>query len=131
MDAQLFASSAEAALRIGTGVFFACSGYNKLRNPARHAALVETLKSDRVPVVGVMQWWVPAWEFTGGILLASGFATPFAAFVLLCIMAVALLCEGKKRVAQYAPINAADRVCDWLYLPETVYALVLLFFVAR
>lgn len=117
------------ALRIGTGVFFACSGYNKLRNPARHAALVETLKTDKVPAIKLMQWWVPGCEFVGGATLASGFATPFAALVLLAIMLVALLAEGRKRVAAYAPINVADRVCDWLYLPEMVYALVLATFV--
>lgn len=131
MDAQLFAGATEAALRIGTGLFFACSGYNKLANRGRHATLVRTLQNDKVPAVGIMQWWVPSCELGGGALLASGFATPFAAAILMAIMVVALFCEGARRVRQYAPINAADRVCDWLYLPETVYALVLLFFVTR
>jgi len=120
MDAAFIA---ESALRIGTGLFFACSGFNKIFNGKRHAALVQTLQEDKVPAIAVMQWWVPSWELAGGGLLAAGLN--LAALPLLVIMAVAIFSEGKKRVSAYAPINAADTICDWLYLPEVVYALVL------
>lgn len=126
MDATLVAGT---ALRVGTGLFFACSGYNKLFNHARHAALVKTLEEDKVPERKFMQWWVPGWELSGGTMLATGMLPRLGALALLVIMLVALFSEGKKRVQAYAPINAADRVCDWLYLPELIYALVLATFV--
>jgi hypothetical protein len=33
-------------------------------------------------------------------------------------------------VASYKPIDRADRVDDWLYQPEVMYALMLLYFIA-
>jgi uncharacterized membrane protein YphA (DoxX/SURF4 family) len=33
-------------------------------------------------------------------------------------------------IASYKPIDRADRVDDWLYQPETMYALMLLYFIA-
>jgi uncharacterized membrane protein YphA (DoxX/SURF4 family) len=33
-------------------------------------------------------------------------------------------------VASYKPIDRADRVDDWLYQPELMYALMLLYFIA-
>jgi len=32
-------------------------------------------------------------------------------------------------VASYKPIDSADRIDDWLYQPETMYALMLLYFI--
>lgn len=113
------------ALRVGVGSFFAASGYNKLTNKARHAALVATLKEDKVPLIGFNQWWVPGNELLGGIAVAIGLATPFAAAVLLILITVACICEAKKRVDAYKPINGVDRYADYLYLPEVLYAVVL------
>lgn len=110
-----------ALARVGLGVFFACSGYNKLFNPGRHAAIVETFKRDHVPLIGFNQWWVPSWEFVGGLLLVLGLFTSFAAFVLSVICGVACLCEARARVDAYQPINRLDRVADYLYLPEVIY----------
>lgn len=109
------------AARVGAGSFFAFSGMNKLFNKGRHAGLVETLKADHVPAVGFNQWWVPGWEFVGGCSLVAGFFPSFMAAVLMVILAVACCSEGAKRVAAYAPINKADYVDDWLYLPEVIW----------
>jgi putative oxidoreductase len=113
-------------VRVGTGLFFALSGFNKLFNKERHAALVQTFYKDRVPLIPVMQWWVPIWEFIGGLLLIVGLFSAFAAFVLLIICCVACYCEAKERVDAYKPINGGDRVADYLYLPEVLYILLLL-----
>lgn len=110
-----------SAVRLAAGIFFAASGWNKLTNPARHATITATLKADNVPFVGFMQWWVPVWEFIAGILLALGLLSAFAATVLTIICVVACCCEARKRVASYEPINAIDRVDDYLYLPEVLY----------
>lgn len=130
METSMVGLIALTALRVGAGGFFALSGGNKLVRPDRHATLVRTLQEDKVPFVGFMQWWVPSWELVGGTCLALGLGTWFMASVLAIVCIVACLCEGKKRVASYQPINAADRVDDWLYLPEVLYGLVLVFFAA-
>jgi putative oxidoreductase len=110
-------------IRVATGSFFFLSGANKLFNKGRHAGLVKTLVADHVPAVPFMQWWVPGWEFIGGAMLALGILSAFAASVLSIILLVACCAEGRARVASYAPINRADYIDDWLYLPEVIYLL--------
>ena len=107
------------------GAFFAASGFNKLHDRERHAGLVETLKSDHVPAVGFMQYWVPAWELAGGVALVLNVLPAFAATALLVICLVAACAEGARRVADFHPINRADRVADWLYLQEVLYIIAL------
>lgn len=118
-----------ATARTLTGAFFFLSGANKIFNTGRHQALVNTLEKDKVPVLKFMQWWVPGWEFTAGALLTVGLFSSFAAAVLAIIMLVACTCEAKKRVAEYQPINKADVIDDYLYLPEVIYLLLLVTFV--
>jgi putative oxidoreductase len=118
------------ALRVGVGSFFAASGWNKLRDHQRHATFVATLKEDKVPLIGFNQWWVPSNELLGGIAVAIGLATPLAAAVLFILIVVACICEAKKRVDAYQPINKVDRYADYLYLPEVLYAVVLAAIVA-
>jgi uncharacterized membrane protein YphA (DoxX/SURF4 family) len=77
-----------------------------------------------------LQWFVPGVEFFGGLGVAVGFLTPLAALGLLVICSVALLTNSPTVVASYKPIDSADRVDDWLYQPETMYALMLLYFIA-
>lgn len=116
------------AIRVATGAFFALSGTNKLFNPGRHATIRKTMESDHIPFPHFMEWWVPGWEFSGGIMLATGLFGAFAAAVLAFICIVACISEAKKRVADYQPINAIDRADDYLYLPEVTYILLCGFF---
>lgn len=119
------AEVALTAARVATGTFFAISGYHKLFNKDRHAALVATLKENKIPLVKVNEWFVPTVEFLGGTALALGFLTVPTALVLAFLLCVACLTDGRKRVEGYAPINLADRVDDWLYLCEVIYIFVL------
>lgn len=114
--------------RVATGTFFVFSGYHKLTNPERHAALCATLKSCGVPFLGFMQWWVPGWEFAGGLMVASGWwpAVILGSLALTVICLIACMTDGRKRIAGYKPIDLADRVDDVLYLPEFLYILLLL-----
>lgn len=114
-----------AVPRIAVGAFFAISGFHKLTVADRHASLVATLKADRVPAVGLMQWFVPFWELVSGSLVLVGAFTAFNAAVLAVVMLVACVCEAKEKVDAYRPINAADRLDDYLYLPEVLYVLLL------
>jgi putative oxidoreductase len=116
-------------LRIGVGIFFASSGSNKLFNHNRHQSLVQTLEQDHVPLVRFNQWWVPINEMVGGIMVAANVLTAFFAAVLLVISIVACAVDGTKRVTEWKPINTRDRIADWLYLPEVLYAMILSCFI--
>jgi uncharacterized membrane protein YphA (DoxX/SURF4 family) len=96
--------------RIAVGAFFMLSGYHKLFNAPRHRTFVDELKALGVPAVGFNQW-----------LLA-----PLAALGLLVIILIAIATSGRRRIKLYKPIDEGDRIDDWLYLPETLYAFMLL-----
>jgi uncharacterized membrane protein YphA (DoxX/SURF4 family) len=69
---------------------------------------------------------VPTVEFTGGGAVAIGFLAPLAALGLLAIIFVAMATSGRQRIKAYKPIDEADRIDDWLFLPETLYAFMLI-----
>jgi hypothetical protein len=51
---------------------------------------------------------------------------PLAAFGLAEIILVAMVTSGRQRIKAYKPIDEADRIDDWLYLPETLYTFMLI-----
>jgi putative oxidoreductase len=111
--------------RIAVGMFFMLSGYHKLFNKERHRVLVNELEALHVPAVGFNQWWVPTIEFTGGGAVLIGFLAPLAALGLFVIIFVASMTSGRQIIKAYKPIDRADRIDEWLYLPETLYAFML------
>ncbi len=112
--------------RIAIGAFFMFSGYHKLFNAARHRVIVDELKALGVHWVGFNQWWVPLVEFSAGTAVFIGLLAPLAALGLLVIIMVAIVTSGRQRMKLYKPIDEADRIDNWLYLPETLYAFMLL-----
>jgi putative oxidoreductase len=116
--------------RIAVGAFFMLSGYHKLFNAERHRSVVDELKALGVPAVGFNQWWVPLVEFTAGGGVLIGLLAPLAALGLLVIIAVAIATSGHRRMRLYKPIDEADRIDDFLYLPETLYAFMLILVVS-
>ena len=117
------------AMRFALGSFFVLSGVHKLLNRERHKTFVGTLSSLGIPYIPILQWFVPGVEFFGGLGVAVGFLTPLAALGLLVICAVALATNSPMVIAGYKPIDLADRVDDWLYQPEMMYALMLIYFI--
>ena len=111
--------------RIAVGMFFMFSGYHKLFNPERHRVFADELKELGIHAVGFNQWWVPTVEFTAGGAVVIGFLAPLAALGLLVITLVAIVTTGPRRINVYKPIDEADRIDDWLYLPEILYAVML------
>ena len=109
----------------GRGIFYAV-GISQLFNAERHRTVVDELKALGVPAVGFNQWWVPLVEFTAGGGVLIGFLAPLAALGLLFIILVAMATSGRQRLKLYKPIDEADRIDDWLYLPETLYAFMLI-----
>ena len=116
--------------RIAVGAFFMLSGYHKLFNAERHRTFVDELKGLGVHVLGFNQWWVPSVEFAAGAAVVIGLLAPLAALGLLFLILVAIATSGRQRIQLYKPIDQADRIDDWLYLPETLYAFMLLMVVA-
>ena len=112
--------------RIAVGAFFMLSGYHKLFNAERHRTVVDELKALGVPAVGFNQWWVPLVEFTAGGGVLIGLLAPLAALGLLVVILIASATSGRQRLKLFKPIDEADRIDDWLYLPETLYAFMLI-----
>jgi putative oxidoreductase len=116
--------------RIALGAFFMLSGYHKLFNAERHRVFTDELKNLGVPALGFNQWWVPLVEFAAGGAVLIGLLAPLAALGLLVIILVSIATSGRQRIKTYKLIDRADRIDDWLYLPETLYALMLIIVVA-
>jgi uncharacterized membrane protein YphA (DoxX/SURF4 family) len=119
--------SRRCALRLGRSSSYPDFISSRIRKDIR--TFVETLRVLGIPYIGILQWFVPGVEFLGGLGVAVGFLTPLAALGLLVICSVALLTNSPTVVASYKPIDPADRVDDWLYQPEVMYALMLLYFI--
>jgi putative oxidoreductase len=117
-------------IRVAVGMFFMFSGYHKLFNAERHRALVDELTALHVAAIRINQWWVPSVEFAAGSAVLIGLLTPLAALGLFVIVLVAGVTSGRMRIKGSQPIDRADRIDDWLYLPEILYALMLIMFVS-
>jgi putative oxidoreductase len=109
--------------RVALGVFFAISGYHKLFNASRHAALTRTLQDDGVHAVPIMRWLLPSAEFSGGWALIVGFLSVIAAIGLFLICAGAIALDAVKRIREWQPIDRADWLGDLLYVPESLYCI--------
>ncbi len=131
MDASLFTLGADApnaALtlnRVALGLFFSISGYHKLFNSSRHATLARTLQDDGVRGVSIMQWLVPAVEFSAGCALIVGLLSALAAFGLFVVCLGAVTLDAIKRVGTWQPVDRSELVGDLLYLPESLYCIAL------
>ena len=112
--------------RIAVGAFFMLSGFHKLFNAERHRSFADELKTLGVPAVSINQWRVPFVEFTAGGAVLFGLFAPFAALGLLVIILVAIFTSGRRQIRLYKAIDRADRIDEWLYLPETLYAFMLI-----
>ena len=112
--------------RVAVGMFFLFSGYHKLFNAQRHGVLLRELEALHIRAIGINQWWVPTVEFSAGGAVVIGLLAPLAALGLLVIILVASATSGRARLKAYKPIDRADRIDDWLYLPETLYAFMLI-----
>lgn len=123
---QQFEHIALGLNQVAVGGFFAISGYHKFFNAERHAALVKTLQEDGVPLLKFNAWWVPMWELVAGSFVALGIMAPLFSLPLLAICLVACCVDGRKRVHDWQPIDKADLIDDWLYLPEVLYIFSLL-----
>jgi hypothetical protein len=63
---------------------------------------------------------VPLVEFTAGGAVLIALLALLAPLGLLVVILVAVATSGRQRIKLYKPIDEADRIDDWLYLPETL-----------
>ena len=112
--------------RIAVGMFFMLSGYHKLFNQQRHRVFADELKELGVHAVGFNQWWVPTVEFAAGGAVVIGLLAPLAALGLLLIISSPSSRRDRSASKSTHPIDKADRIDDWLYLPELLYVFMLI-----
>jgi len=109
--------------RISLGVFFAISGGNKLFVASRTRQMYETLAGAGIPHPHFMTYFVSSIEFVGGCLLVIGLLSSLCCAALIIQMIVAIT------TVQLATIPAGLSFLDWLddllYLPETLYVIIL------
>ncbi len=118
-------------VRVALGLFFAISGYHKLFNANRRKDFIATMRDENVPMLAFNVWFVPAVELAAGAALTVGLLTVLSALGLAAICCVAFAVDGVKKIRTWQPIDLADALDDVLYLPETLYALMLVLFVAN
>ena len=118
--------TALAISRVAVGLFFLLSGYHKLFDAQRHATLILTLRSAGCNTSAFFSGCCRGAEFSGGLAVAVGLLSVPAALGLLIISIGATVSDGIKRIGDWRPIDKADFLDDMLYLPEVLYALLLL-----
>jgi putative oxidoreductase len=120
-----FGDVALLTIRASVGGFFVVSGAHKLFNPTRRQNLRDTFTADGVRYAPMM-YLVPLAELLGGLGVALGALTIFAAIGLAALCTGACALDGLKRIPAMHPLDLADRAGDLLYLPEVLYVLCLL-----
>lgn len=108
--------------RLGVGLMFAFSGWHKLRDPKRHAKMVETLGRASIPCPWLTAPFVAAVELLAGSLLTVGLLTAPAALALLVITIVAIATVSLEEVNS----GGGTWLENFLYLPETLYVITLM-----
>ena len=113
--------------RISLGVFFAISGGNKLFVASRTRQMYETLAGAGIPLPRFMTYFVSSVEFIGGCLLFIGLLSSLCCSALIIHMIVAIT------TVRLATIPAGHSFLDWLddflYLPETMYIIILIWLI--
>ena len=116
--------------RVAVGAFFMLSGYHKLFNADRHRSIVDELKALGIHAIGFNQWWVPSVEFAAGAAVVVGLWRRSPRWACWSSSPSRWPLQGRQRIKLHKPIDQADRIDDWLYLPETLYAFMLILVVS-
>lgn len=112
--------------RILIGVFFCISGSIKVFIPARFSLLEQTLVQSHIPFPHANALLVSVVEFVCGAGLALGLITPLCAAMLAGDMIVAI---ATNRVHSIQASGVLAWLDDFLYLPEVLYTLILIWLI--
>ena len=113
--------------RISLGVFFAISGGNKLFVVSRTHEMYETLIGAGIPFAHFMTYFVSSVEFLGGCLLIVGLLSSLCCAALIFQMIVAITTVRLRTIP--AGLSFLDWLDDFLYLPETMYIIILIWLI--
>jgi putative oxidoreductase len=113
--------------RVSVGIFFAISGWNKLFVAGRTRQMYETLAGAGIPFPHFMTYFVSSVEFIGGCLLVMGLLSSLCCVALILQMIVAIATVRLATIpARLSFLNWLD---DFLYLPETMYIIILIWLI--
>ncbi len=114
------------AARILIGIFFCISGGTKLFVPAQFRVLEQTLVQSNIPLPHANALFVSSVEFVCGAGLAFGLITPLCAAILAGDMIVA---TATNRIHSIQVSGFLAWLDDFLYLPEVLYILILVWLI--
>jgi putative oxidoreductase len=114
------------AARILIGIFFCISGGTKLFVRTQFSVLEQTLVQSHIPFPHANALFVATVEFGCGAGLALGLLTPLCAAVLTGDMIVAI---ATNRIHSIQASSALAWLDDFLYLPEVLYILILVWLI--
>ena len=114
------------AARVLIGIFFCISGGTKLLVPAQFSQMEQTLAQSHVPFPHANALFVSLVEFACGTGLALVLLTPLCALMLMVVMIVAI---ATNRVQSIHESGALAWLDDFLYLPEVLYVIILVWLI--
>ena len=111
------------AVRVLIGAFFCISGGSKLFLPAHFSEMQQTMIQSHIPFPHASALFVSLVEFACGGGLALGLLTPLCVVMLMGNMIVAIFTN---RIGSIHASGFLAWLDDFLYLPEVLYVLLLL-----
>jgi putative oxidoreductase len=112
--------------RVLIGIFFCISGGNKLFVRAQFGVVQQTMVESHIPFPYASALFVSTVEFACGAGLALGVLTPLCAAMLMGDMIVAI---ATNRIHSVHASGVLAWLDDFLYLPEVLYALILVWLI--
>jgi putative oxidoreductase len=113
-------------VRVLIGIFFCISGGTKLFVPSQFRTMEKTLAESHIPFPHANAFLVSLVEFASGAALALGLLTPLCALLLAVDMIVAIATNRIQSVPSRAALAWID---DFLYLPEVLYVMILVWLI--
>jgi putative oxidoreductase len=114
------------AVRVLIGIFFCISGGTKLLVRTQFSTMERTLAEAHIPFPYANTIFVSLIEFACGAGLVLGLLTPVCALLLVADMVVAI---GTNRIHSIQASGVLAWVDDFLYLPEVLYVMILVWLV--
>jgi putative oxidoreductase len=114
------------AVRVVIGIFFCISGGTKLFVPSQFSMMEHTLAESHVPFPHASAFFVSLVEFASGAGVFVGLLAPLCALVLVIDMIVAVVTNRVQSIQASTLLAWMD---DFLYLPEVLYMMILVWLI--
>jgi len=114
------------AVRVLIGIFFCISGGTKLLVPTQFSTMERTLAESHIPFPHANALFVSLVEFVCGAGLVLGLLTPLCALLLVVNMIFAI---ATNRIHSIQASGLFAWVDDFLYLPEVLYVMILVWLI--